>query len=181
MSTIPPITNVYPSAPNPASFNLQLREMQADAFFHLFKHAEEIATDEIAVIQQAGSGIASIEMDDCITLFAVEKTAIGAISAIIGYHISSHTNVEAIQEMFDDEHDISPNLSYDIYLIGGNDASTAPGDLIDTIRSAIPIIFIQNRIVGEYLNLKNSKENSYISAGMTMDGVFVFCEHDSLE
>ncbi len=153
-------------------------EVAPEDFFILFKDALEIGTDDIESIDEQNKSIMSTEMDDCITLFAIERGKYG-ISKIIGYHIASQTDFAEMEEQFDEHVTIEKNLIYAIYLIGGNPASTAPGDLLDTIRAAIPKIFKKHCIAGEYLNLKG--ENQYISASMQMNGVLTFCRHDRLD
>ncbi len=101
------------------------------------------------------------------------------MNCYIGYHINSYTDFDEIQQAFNLEVEIQSTLNYEIYLIGGNKASTARGDLLDTIRAAIPKIFKNYQILGERLNLKS--EGKYISAGMQMNGELFFCEHDHLK
>ncbi len=171
-STQPAAAIGYPN--NPPS----VVEVAPEDFFTQFKDALEISTDEIESIDEPNKSIKSTEMDDCITLFAIERGKYG-ISKIIGYHIASKTDFEEMEEQFDENVTIENNLIYAIYLIGGNAASTASGDLLDTIRAAIPKIFKKHCIAGEYLNLKD--DNQYISASMQMNGVLTFCRHDRLD
>ena len=152
-------------------------KVSPEVFFTQFKDALEISTDEIESINAQNKSIKSTEMDDCITLFAIERGEYG-ISKIIGYHIASQTDFAEMKEQFDENVTIKNNLIYAIYLIGGNAASTAPKDLLDTIRASIPKIFKKYCIAGEYLNLK--AKNQYISASMQMNGVLTFCRHDRL-
>lgn len=156
-------------------------EVESWQFLSQFNGTKQIRTDEIIFIDREGESISSIAMDDCITLFALEKGA--AIqnahfldySRLIGYHIASLSNLEEMKGKFA-KMAIKENCYYDIYLIGGNASSTAPGDLLDVILEAIPKIFKRSCIEREYLNLKGDK--NYISVNMQMNGVLTFCKHD---
>lgn len=156
---------------------LEFKEIPADEFFRRFQNAKQIHTDEVEFSQE--SSISSVEMDDCITIFGIERDADGKIAEISAYHPASLTDEEEMLEEYFDSFEKGASISF--YIIGGNDASTTPGDLLSTILTTIENCFGNTECIKEQLTgINKGSSNQFSTANIQMDGTLTYCMHKTL-
>ncbi len=145
------------------------------AFDQLFAKALKIGTGESRL--SGASSITSIEIGDCITVFAVEKID-GKIGCIIGWHIDDGSTIDGIREEFDKW--AESDLEHDFFIIGGNqEATQGEGCLLENIHVAISGYFTGDfKIVHELVDLNPDGLFKYVSANLQMNGTFSYCYHN---
>lgn len=157
---------------------LEFQEIHVDEFSRRFEKAKQIHTDEVAFSKE--SSISSVEMDDCITIFGVKQDDSGKITEISAYHPSSLTEEEEMLEEYFDSFQKAASISF--YIIGGNDTSTAPGDLLSTILTTIQNYFGNTECIKEQLTgINKGSSNQFSTANIQMDGTLTYCLHGKLE
>lgn len=170
------------SVPVPEIFWVKCKEMQADEFFKTFENAREVVEDDVEYLKMddaTADSITSANMNDCITLFGVNYLK-GEIESVSAYHIKSLTDHEEIIDMY--LSDFQDSERCDFFIVGGNDASTAKGDLADTIESCISIFFGKkaNWAFKQFTNLSKGSGLQYTSANIQKDGTLNYCLHNDL-
>lgn len=153
-----------------------LTEMDSDVFFRTFSEAEKAETDEGAFSNAStNKSVVSLNMDDCMTVFGVEKKQ-GAIQSIFAYHIGSSSDEEEIAKELED-YNVQAN-QFDLYIIGGNKTSIEEG-FLETVRSAVATVFEENsNFVKEATDLNADAQYSYVSVNLEMNGTLTYCRHD---
>jgi len=145
-----------------------------DQLFGLEKSLK-IFTDESQL--SGDKSISSMEVGDCITIFAVEKDN-GKTDCIMGWHMSNGSTIAGIEKEF--EKCADSELEHDLYIIGGNQETTqGKGCLLENIRVAISRYFTGKfKIVHELVDLNPEGTFKYVSANLQMNGTFSYCYHN---
>jgi len=145
------------------------KEVRPEAFLLQLMRLKNIDFD--VGIVSGDKGISSLNMNDGITIFGIQKNEFGS-KKIIGLHLQNIQIVteENIRYYFEDAN----ATSTDIYLIGGSSESIRNG-LVDTIKQKL------NQVLGEKFKIVEEKlnilRNRYISASLNTKGEFTFCRH----
>ena len=168
MNSVTPTTLSIGNA-NPTAQSV-VKEVPRQIFDSHYCTGSEIAEDESAF--KVDESIYTLGMNDCIAIFSIEVDDEGQ-PKIGGYHVKSFTDAEEMQEEFFSTLGHKAHL----FIIGGNAASTAKGDLLDTIRDAINDHFgNQSCIIGEYTNLIQGTNYIYVNAHFQLDATLTFCK-----
>ncbi len=154
------------------------RQMHEREFYTTFAQATPVWEDEVEFSTQAS--LSSCGMDDCITVFGIERDANGSIVEISAYHIKSFTKEDEMIETYFSRFVAQDAVSF--YIIGGNAASVARGDLLDTIRATIRGYFGNiDRIRQSLTGINDGRHNKYSTANIQMDGSLSYCFHGRIE
>jgi hypothetical protein len=169
------ITKVTSTGPAEALQNSP-QVISEEVFEKLFGSGKslEIYTDESQL--SGNKSISSMEIGDCITVFAVEKEN-GKTDCIMGWHLDDGSTIDGIKKQLEKCGD--SELEHDFYIIGGNQGTTqGEGCLLENIREAISGYFIaESKIVFELVNPNADGKFKYVSANLQMNGTLSYCHH----
>ncbi|KAF3361624.1 hypothetical protein PHSC3_001822 [Chlamydiales bacterium STE3] len=137
-----------------------------------------IGTGDVDFINKAGDSLISSEMNDCITIFVIEKKST-ALTLVFGYHISSGSTAEEMEDTLRGELTIDSEARYEIVIIGGNNDEQSKGLLTLIQQKFLPKVFKNYYdIIGIFYNLIENSGFDYISTHIDMKAHLTFCKHN---
>jgi hypothetical protein len=143
-----------------------------------YKGKITIGTCQTGSTKDINQSITTDSNGECITVFAIEKNG-ECNTAIMGWHFDDLTNQERIQNDF--RKYVTPDKTYDLYLVGGDRSSVYPHDdgkcLLTNIQEVVERVFGKNKIRYELIYPKVNEKFVYTSANLGMDGKIVYCCH----
>jgi len=152
------------------------QEVELKEFEDQIRGAKEIGS---SMIKFDCDQIASIAMNNCITIFIVEvDSSTGQVEDILGFHVDDSSTADDIYHKFLTLP--NGNNQAHIYLIGGNQHSFQKGNLRDEIYGALDMRYGNHDqcIYEERLGLIDENPNyTYISAALNKEGSLIWCYH----
>jgi hypothetical protein len=156
-------------------------EMEKKIFDKAFRNATKIEAAGHAYSK--GTSITSPNMDDCITIFGIEKVG-GQRKGIFGVLIqlgpmeSSTINDDVVDMVENLKGYAAETKQFEIYIVGGNKASLE-GGFLEAIHEAIKTVFMNNgHIAGEFTDLNAGQPYQYVSANLQLNETLTICRHD---
>lgn len=138
-----------------------------------FFNCKAVAIDEIKAHERS---ITSIGMVDCITLFGINRQD----EKVFAFHIVSLSDEEDVYVGLEDFLEVDDDDQFDLYIIGGNEASIKAG-LPTSIENAVANFFgDQAEIVCRFLNPPKTEAEPYVAANLQVTGELTYCTHQEI-